>query len=199
MQEDPERALNYVATAYVRCSKYLGQRDKAPMAEVLFALSEASPKAITERNGPRAWARRQCSKGGYRILSSGPEVPKPDVSGHVIPWSAAESGRDLVHWIAWWIGIRGLEGKLRREHCANLAFWIAGIVAQLAPLAGWGKPASSDVDAIDARITDELCKVCKRTDYNARHLAIAVLVGWGMSRPKAKDALRNVLALGDTR
>jgi len=181
MREDPKRALRYVALAWFQCAKFEGKADHAPMAEVLGALAAAKLSAIVARNGPRAWARRQCD--GRLAL----------------PRSKAEAGRQLVMWIKWWLDEHGvdLRGDLRalvRPASGNdeLSFpeWIVSVVSSEALSAGWGPPFSRDPDLVDERVVEELKKTIKRMRCTLEHLAIAVLVGWGMSRTLAKDAVK---------
>jgi hypothetical protein len=184
MREDPSRALRYVAHAWFQCVKYEGKTDLAPMAEVLAALTEAEPKTLKERNGPRAWARRQ-----PRVVA--------------LPTTQAEAGRSLVGWIEWWLKQRegGPPDELRRRRLLldrrpmgeELSFveWIlCSIVANDALAAGWGEPRSRNIDEQEDSVIRELEKVTKRYRCNADHIALAVLVGWGMPRTKAKDALK---------
>lgn len=183
MREDPRRALRYVAYAWFQCAKYEGKADHAPMAEVLGALAEATIAALKERNGPRAWARRQ-------------------QQGRVaLPLSKAEAGRELVRRIEGWLkvhkAVRPNESRrsllLARPTGEELSFVesVLFIVSTDAPGAGWGPPSTRDLGEQEERMIRELDKVTRRLRYTTDHLAIAVLVGWGMPRTKAKDALKH--------
>ena len=190
MREDPRRALRYLALACVQRAKYEGDSDNAPMAEVLWALSVADAEAITARNGPRAWARKHPS--GIRADD------RDGVDSYPAPRSKADAGRALVRVIERWIAKRPhardahARLALTTAHCAELALCLTVAIATRATAVRWGASTSADHEEIDNRIAAELAKVRRRMRYTVDHLAIAALVGWGMSRAKAKDALKNV-------
>jgi hypothetical protein len=170
MREDPRRALGYVAYAWLQRAKYFGHPEDAPMAEVLWALQDADARTLRAKNGPRAWARSTC------------EMP--------FPLSKAEAGRKLVAWIEGWVKTHG-DVPTKDAHAREFAFWVGGIVDMIAPIGGWGQPFSRDPGVIDGRVVAELAKLRGRLQQvKADHLAVAVLVGWGMSRAKAKDAVK---------
>jgi hypothetical protein len=211
MHKDLRRALRYVALAWLQSAKYDGRSDDAPMAEVLGALAEASTAELTARNGPRAWARKQRPKGRSEIRpSDGRKMPRPVLPprGFVdLPRSKADAGRHLVRWIEWWLAEHGVDLAAplprdgRREVLVadvppdevSFVKWVVGlVVATDAPAAGWGRPPSTDPDEIDRRVTAQLRRAIKRWDCTPVSIAIAVLVGWGLPRAKAKDAVRHV-------
>jgi hypothetical protein len=151
------------------------------MAEILGALVKASPGDLKARNGPRAWARRQ------------------SVGGAPFPRSKADAGRQLVSWIQTWLKEHHVDLDDDRRVLAlppstneDLSFceWIEFVVSSDARAAGWGQPCDADIVVVQKRIVSELRKTIRRLRCTPEHLAIAVLVGWGMSRSKAKDALK---------
>jgi hypothetical protein len=167
------------------------------MAEVLGTLAAVDTKALTERNGPRAWARRK--RPTDRVEIRGAHRRTLVRRFVAIPRSKAEAGCELVEWIEWWLkehrvdlggDRRALVRPVAPGEVASFTEWILWmVVAPSAPLAGWGK-GRGPIDEVEKRTVSALAKAVKRLRCTADHLAIAVLVGWGMTRAKAKDAVK---------
>jgi hypothetical protein len=175
------------------------------MAEVLGALAEATMGALTARNGPRAWARRQPPKIRAEIWSGGRKVPSavwPPRGAAGLPHSKAGAGRHLVAGIASWMNAHPVDLDRGRPSDSPLLAppppngisfteWVVGLVVSRDALAaGWGHPISTDPDEVDRRVLAELRKTIRRSACRPVHIAIAVLTGWGLPRAKAKDALK---------